>query len=261
MLRQAFDPRALEDEVDQSLRDAFSHAVAVKLGGGAISFRYVPMMCERTPVSLSLLDRLAQPAAKLLGGPVLPVRAKGVRYAGATSWHSDDSGYGVQSVGFAAYLDPLGGESGALRVLPGSHRSELGGALAGYVAGCQTGLTEQTREAWILSLPSVPIHTEPGDIIAFDERLYHASVGGRNRRQWRVDFVLDARAPEEEERLRAYYRGTYLPDWDGGYDVDRYPSYGSHWLASGRPWIERLGELGVYEAAAAEEAFARSRRT
>ncbi|HVJ25924.1 MAG TPA: phytanoyl-CoA dioxygenase family protein, partial [Vicinamibacterales bacterium] len=156
VLRQVFDPQTLEDEVDRSLRDAFSSAVDAKVGGGSISFRYVPMMCERTPISLSLLDRLAQPAATLLGGPVLPVRAKGVLYSGATSWHSDDSGHDVKSVGFAAYLESLSGENGALRVVPGSQRSEFGRALERYVAGCQPGLTEQTREAWILTLPSVP---------------------------------------------------------------------------------------------------------
>lgn len=60
--------------------------------------------------------------------------------------------------------------------------------------------------------------------------------------------------------MQAYYAGVNLPDWDGGYDVDAYPSYGSHWMGSGRPWIDRLGQLGAYGASAAEEAFARSRR-
>jgi hypothetical protein len=53
---------------------------------------------------------------------------------------------------------------------------------------------------------------------------------------------------------------VYLPDWDGGYDVDSYPTYGTHWISSGRPSIDRLGQLGAYEASAAEEAFARGRR-
>jgi hypothetical protein len=254
VLRRAFDPGPLSEEVDRALRDGIPRPREVATGGG-IRFRYVPMMCEHTPLSLSLLDRFALPAAKLLGAPVLPVRAKGVLYSGATGWHSD-SDHAVASVGFAGYLEPLGADSGALRVLPGSHRPALGEAVGAYAAG----LTEGAPEARVAALPGFPVHTEPGDVIAFEEHLYHASAGGQNRRQWRVDYVAEPTGAEEEDRVRAYYGSTYPPDWDGGYDVDRYPSYGKHWLSSGRPWIERLGRLGVYQAAAAGEAFTRSRR-
>jgi hypothetical protein len=96
--------------------------------------------------------------------------------------------------------------------------------------------------------------------VAFDEHLLHSSSGGRDRRQWRVDFVREPDTPEAEDRVRAWYAGQHPAGWDGGYDVDRFPSYGPHWQASGRPWVERLRALGVYEAAEKEEAFARGRR-
>jgi ectoine hydroxylase-related dioxygenase (phytanoyl-CoA dioxygenase family) len=35
----------------------------------------------------------------------------------------------LTSVGFLAYLEPVGAESGALRVLPGSHHPQLGGGI------------------------------------------------------------------------------------------------------------------------------------
>jgi hypothetical protein len=254
VLRRAFDPRPLSEEVDRALRDGFPRSREVATGGG-IRFRYVPLMCERAPISLSLLDRFALPAAELLGAAILPVRAKGVLYSGATGWHRD-SDHAVASVGFAGYLEPLGAGSGALRVLPGSHRPALGEAVGAYAAG----LTEEAPEARVAALPGFAVCTEPGDVIAFEEHLYHASAGGRERRQWRVDYVAAPAGAEEEGRVRAYYDSTYPPDWDGGYDVDRYPTYGGHWLSSGRPWIARLGELGVYRAAAAGEAFTRSRR-
>jgi hypothetical protein len=41
--------------------------------------------------------------------------------------------------------------------------------------------------------------------------------------------------------------------------VDRFPTYGPDWQGSGLPWVERLGQLGAYELAAAEESFARTR--
>lgn len=60
-------------------------------------------------------------------------------------------------------------------------------------------------------------------------------------------------------RTVAYLANLYAPDWNGGYDVDRYPSYGPDWLGSGRPAVARLKELGVYEMASRQEAFTRGK--
>jgi hypothetical protein len=206
------------------------------------------MMSAETPVSLSLLDRLEAVAVTLLGGPVLPTRAKAVVYGGDTEWHVD-SASPVQSLGCAAYLELLGAESGALRVLPGSHRGELAARLR------RLGAIGAPAPA----LPGHVVATEPGDVIVFDEHLFHASAGGGIRRQWRLDYVRDPVGAEDEEHTRAYFRSIYPPDWDGGYDVETFPSYGSAWLGSGRPSVMRLGALGVYELAAIQEARARSR--
>ena len=255
VLRDAFDPGPLAEEVDRSLREGASAWSAA--GAGGTEFRYVPLMCERTPLSLSLLDRFAPLAAQLLRRPVLPVRAKGVSYLGATDWHSD-SGRDVASVGFVAYLESLGAASGALRVLPGSHRAEFGRAIGEYIQH-RAAAAGTDVEAAVATLPGYSVDTEPGDVIVFDEHLYHASAGGRDRRQWRVDYVEDPADAELEAKVRAYFAGIYPPDWDGGYDVDRFPSYGEHWRGSALPGTARLEQLGVYAAAAAQEGFARRR--
>jgi len=252
VLRAVFDPLPLAFEVDRAMAQEFRAPFKAEVGGGELTGHYVPMMCERTPVSLALLDAFAPPAASLLGGPVLPVRAKGVQYFGATAWHRD-SERPVASVGFAAYLERLRADNGALRVLPGSHETVLGAATAAR-------LVARRQESATAAPPGKALETNPGDVIIFDEHLFHASNGGQNRRQWRVDYVRDPTGEVEESSVRAYFRGIYAPDWDGGYDVDLFPSYGKHWLNSGRPWVDRLRQLGVYEASAAEEAFARSRR-
>jgi hypothetical protein len=204
------------------------------------------MMCERTPVSLSLLDELAPVAADLLGRPVLPLRAKGTRIVGDTAWHRD-SELDVPSIGFAGYLEPVDATSGALRVLPGSHRE--------LPAAVPTGTPMEGAAAM-----GEPIASEPGDLIAFDEHLFHASAGGRHRRQWRVDFVADPGDAAGEDRVRLLLDGIFPPGWDGGYDVDRYPSFGMHWQQSRRPSVGRLRELGVYDRAEAEENAARANR-
>jgi hypothetical protein len=238
VLRDHIDPTPLSDEVDRTFVDGLRTDAGVNTGSAGIGFRYVPMMCERTPVSLALVDALAAPAEELLGRRVLPVRAKCTRYVGGSDWHRD-SELDVASMGFVAYLEPLTAGSGALRVQPGSH-------------------TDATAVA---TGDGTALDTRPGDVIAFDEHLMHGSAGGDDRRQWRVDFVGDPETVAEAERVRSYFSLIYPVDWDGGYDIDRFPSYGAYWVRSNRPWTERLRALGVYAYATAQENAARVARS
>jgi hypothetical protein len=240
VLRQALDPTPLKEELSHALAEAcglFEPHEAFATGGGGARYRYVPMMCERTPVSMCLLDQFAEAAAALLGSAVLPGRAKGTVYRGSTGWHRDSHDL-LSSLGFLAYLEPLTARTGALRVVPGSH-TDLAQALP--EAALVEGLDRASGEV---------VETEPGDVIAFDEHLIHGSVGGDKRLQWRVDFVRDPRDTDEEKAVRAYYAQIF-PDQraPAGYDSTRYPSYGEYWRSLARPWTHRLQELGVYRRA------------
>lgn len=251
VLRSAVDPGPLSEEIDRALLDGFGPTDAVRVfshdqvlppedpRSGTVAFRYLPMMCERTPVSLGLLDRFAGVAAELLERAVLPGRAKGTRYYGDSGWHRD-SERDLSSVAFVAYLEPLTARTGALRVLTGSHRDR------------QITIPDRFREE--AAEQGATIETQPGDVIVFDEHVIHGSTGGRERRQWRVDFVADPRSHEEEARLQDYFAQIFPDDLRSpGYDASRYPSYGSYWQALDRPWIARLRSLGVYERAKATE--------
>jgi len=245
VLRQFFDPGPLFAEMNLVLEDAFPPSAAVSRYEG-IHFQYVPMMTAETPASLSLLDRTALVAEQLLGGTVIPTRAKAIRYFGNTAWHVD-SVEPVASLGFMAYFESLNADNGALRVLPGSHLPERGNAVRA-LGGIGKDATE---------LPSEILPTVPGDMIVFDEHLFHSSHGGTTRRQWRIDYLRDPVDTASRKSTLAYFSGIYSPTWSGGYDVDRYPSYGPAWRASSRPAVERLEALGVYELAAKHETFAR----
>jgi len=241
VVRHALDAGALSAEVDRALREGSRGSFESQVARGC----YVPMMGERSPISLGLLDEFAAAAADLLRRPVLPVRAKCVRYSGSTGWHSD-SDRELDSVGFVAYLEALAGDSGALRVLPGSHRPEFARALSDHdMSGAVDGV------------PGFVVTTEPGDVIVLDEHLYHASGGGVTRRQWRVDYVVDPVGDVQEAAVRDFFSSVYPPDWVGGYDAEAFPTYGPAWLASGRPYLGRLTELGAHAAAAFQEARAR----
>jgi hypothetical protein len=246
VLRQFFDPQPLAAEIEQVMRDGL---VTDASRGSEVHFQYVPMMSAKTPVSLSLLDRVEALASALLGGSVLPTRAKGVRYSGNTPWHTD-SASPLTSIGFLAYLEPLRAEDGALRVLPGSHHPDFRDAL------CALGV----NGAADTSLPAQVVLTEPGDLILLNEHLLHASFGGGIRRQWRVDFVQAPVDADTERITQSYFADIYPPDWDGGYDVDRYPTYGPDWRNSSRPSVAQLDALGVYDLSSVQEAFTRSMR-
>ena len=62
--------------------------------------------------------------------------------------------------------------------------------------------------------------------------------GGIMRRQWRIDYLRDPEDAATRNNTIAYYSNIYAPNWNGGYDVDRYPSYGPDWRASGRPAVD-----------------------
>jgi Phytanoyl-CoA dioxygenase (PhyH) len=237
VLRSHIEPEALAEELERLGRDAFGpeppmHHLAQ--GTGTVTFRYAPMMCERTPVSLRLVDALAPVAVELLARPVLPGRAKGTWYANDPGWHRD-SEHDIASIGVVTYLDAAGAESGALRVVPGSHADR---SLRLPEGGDQAG---------------VAVETEPGDVVIFDEHLIHGSRGGTLRRQWRVDFIVDPVSPEEFRSVGAWFDQS-IPDerLDPGYDAARYPSYGPYWQMLDRPWTSRLKELGVYERTRSE---------
>jgi hypothetical protein len=243
VLDRFFDPAPLSVEVDRALADGCRQETAAHVAVGN-SFRYVPMMCETTPVSLSLLDALVGRAAELLGRRALPTRAKATRYAGSTAWHRD-SDLPIASIGVLAYLEPLTGATGALRVVAGSHATAAGDPPAETATGPGRATALETR---------------PGDVIVLDEHLWHSSAGGQGRRQWRVDFVVDPVSPEEAEIVRTYFARIYEPSWDGGYDHEKYPSYGAPLHTPGLPWMARLEELGACRLAQEQQgALDRSR--
>lgn len=125
------------------------------------------------------------------------------------------------SIKVAFYLDPVGRDSGCLRVIPGSHRNPYHDSLwslhldipararsYGHVTakllqmwerdtGSPEGGQELLRdpEVNVFGIPpaEVPAHaieSEPGDVVFFSHQLWHASFGGcRGRRMFTLNFL------------------------------------------------------------------------
>ena len=168
---------ALRAEVDTAIRDAYRATYDERVLDG-ISGHYLPMASRHTPVSAGLVcdDDIFIDAATLLGGPVLPSLPEGVLYFAEAGWHDDD-GIGVKGVKFATYFDELDAANGALRFLPCSQYEEARLRLRDY------------QRAWYREFPGVVIDTKPGDVVAFDLHTFHASLGGRDRLAWTIEYL------------------------------------------------------------------------
>jgi hypothetical protein len=193
-------------------------------------------------------------AERLVGGRVLPspCDTQGILYFGQAGWHNDTC-LAVRGVKFVAYLEPLNADSGALRVLPGSHR---------LAAGALDHL-----HSLDLATPDVPgrvLATQPGDVVAFDPLLWHATWGGRDRHQWTTMYLRDAIAPSWQQGLLDWYA-------DGAADIEELPKgwrpFDHTWVAEGSGkiddprlaqrtmWMYRLNRLGILDRFGVADAF------
>ena len=150
----------------------------------------------------SLLDdeRLHGIARALCGDDYQYWNSDGKYYVGDTRWHSDGSlSNPVGFVKLALYLDPVDADSGALRVIPGSHRT--GEPYAEMI-------DEQIRGERFWGglpgdrIPAVALTSRPGDLVLFNQALKHGAWGGGNRRRMFTINYTRAITPAVLERYR-----------------------------------------------------------
>ena len=151
----------------------------------------------------SLLDdpAITGPASSLLGADFNYLGGDGNYYVGDTGWHAD----GFHTVGrfikMAVYLDPVTADSGALRVIPGSHRMES------HWHSEASRVTNSQEELGIAGsdVPAVALDSEPGDVLVFNHNLLHSSWGGSaRRRMFTLNLSSAARDADAITDLRNY---------------------------------------------------------
>jgi hypothetical protein len=206
------------------------------------------MLGEDAPLSASLLeDPRFFDVAEQLHGKVLPYWCDANRYVDPeTHWHPDIvDDFAFAGVKYLHYLQPLRAGTGALRVIPGSHRKPLHDQIRAYL---------DQHHPRVDQVPAVACEVDPGDVIAFNFPIYHAAVGGA------VDRGLNTLAfypyPRDESQ-RAYMAETMrksLPANEQGFGW-RGEVYPEGWIAAAatnprrRVVVERLRECGVLDAA------------
>jgi hypothetical protein len=134
----------------------------------------------------------------LLGEGFNYLGSSGELYVGGGLWHSDSAHRILTYVKLAMYLDPLTRDTGALRVVPGSHKQDWVGNLD------PVALWDITPN----EVPSVALENQPGDVVVFHESLLHNAIRGGSRRRM-LNLVCCSRArtktemPEVDQRVVA----------------------------------------------------------
>ncbi len=229
------------------------------------------LFVSRSPRLTALLEdpRFVALGDTLLGEGFSFSGGDGGRYNGDTGYHTDmpqpcwQAAEIVRHVKIAFYLEPLRRDTGALRVMPGSH-------LTGdrYFAQLQELVASGDPPRWRsqlameqADLPSQALETRPGDVIAFDHRLLHGSFGGAIGRRM-FDFNLHGPVRNEVERdaALAYYRLLRDPPYNVNW-CDFASGFGPGWMESLPPARRRhfgsfltLGAQVMREKAEREQA-------
>ncbi|MCZ6678951.1 MAG: phytanoyl-CoA dioxygenase family protein [Candidatus Poribacteria bacterium] len=203
-------PGLLADRIDEIDREF--EAVWEAHGGGHSGKPHegtarsciVPFI-DQSEVLSSLLDdpRILGIATSLLGDDFNYLGSDGNYYVGDTGWHSD-GGHRLEDpmhIKIAFYLDPLTRDTGALRVIPGSHR--LG-------EGYADRLTKQIRDSQDLwgihgrDIPAVAFETQPADVVMFNHNTKHAAFGGGTRRRMFTMNLCERYPDNRLAELREY---------------------------------------------------------
>ncbi|HEY9035427.1 MAG TPA: phytanoyl-CoA dioxygenase family protein [Pseudomonadales bacterium] len=136
----------------------------------------LPSIIEKHPYLLSLLTdyRIHNIANSLAGEDFNYLSSDGNIFTGDTAWHRDIYGLVRQHryVKISFYLEDIDGQSGALRVIPGSHH--LGQVFSKMLLD---SLPDPTLHFGLKpeEIPSQIINNEPGDVIVFDYNIQHAT--------------------------------------------------------------------------------------
>jgi hypothetical protein len=196
--------------------------------------------------------------AEQLHGPTLPVYSEANRYhIGDTPWHADlhpsiPDAIDTAGIKFIHYLEPLTASSGALRVIPGSHRQPMHGAVKLHLAN---------HAPAIVDLPAVACETNPGDVVVFHHALFHASAHVRTQRHMHDLAYYPYPASETAaEHLRAALRNQIPPtresmQWHGDW-------FTSAWIREAavdpvrRKVVALMQSAGIFEAVGADAASA-----
>jgi hypothetical protein len=216
-------PGLLRDKIER-ITEEFEAVFAAHGGGhngkphdGSARSCILPFIDQSEYLSALLDDpRVDGIFTSLLGDDYNFLGSDGNFYVGDTGWHSDTDWSGKMRgkpprifYKLALYLDPVGRDSGALRVIPGSHR--YGDSFA---EDLQQRLRTSRESLGITGaeVPAIALESQPGDVVVFNQNTKHSAWGGGARRRM---FTINctARYKNDEISLLRNEIGAFARFW------------------------------------------------
>ena len=160
------------------------------------------------------------------------------------------------------YLQPTSGDHGALRVIPGSHRNPLhqdllrmglDAAFRKHTKQSPKGMEFDMRGE---DVASYIFSSQPGDLIMFNQRTWHAAFGGyEDRRTCTFNFYQNPKSPEEKASMRKLIEAIRSSANKNKKFLNKVGSqYDSWWLENPEKkprrarWIKWLEDWGFVDA-------------
>ena len=160
----------------------------------------VPAFIHKSEQLEWLLDdpRVVGIVSNLIGPDYEYAESDGNLFYCESSWHPDTYSAPLPRlhVKLSFYLDPLHGDSGAIRMIPGTNHHKTP-----YARLLRNNLEDHTRVKEIYGvehdeIPSWTLESEPGDLVVWNFRTVHASFNGGERRRL---FSINFREPEHAD--------------------------------------------------------------
>ena len=200
--------------------------------------------------------RILSIAEQILGEDCFLISCNAGSYVNDTRWHPDCRNFHHHSIKFPIYLQPLDGNNGALRLIPGSHKKPFHDAVSKFNP---PGYDDESMRKGD-SIRDVPTHAckvEAGDVIIFDAHCWHASWGGNtDRRMLSPIYIKTPKTPEEEDAVYENVKLAHAVRQNLAKNTyaERQPEYPLEWLENAESdpvrqrWINSLHKWGYIES-------------
>ena len=249
VLREVLTPQEIE-AVHREFELGLEEFKSTQRGGGARNQLNWSNVRPDMPFITGLLedDRFVERAERLLGQNAIGFDSVSSHFAGDHSpWHPDTELKHLIGFKFGFYLQPIDGESGALRVLPGSHKSPYYDNLFDILwpNGDSSGRNVDVRDA-----PAFVCVSNPGDAVVFNYQVWHGTWGGStDRRMVAMQFQKCPETAEEEAAVRSHVAGHRTMMEEFGWEASHHPEWVANPGGSKRRqrWITKLREMGYID--------------
>jgi len=152
--------------------------------------KILPQIADKCPEIRALLKHgeIVNIVTDILGDGYQLIGSDANIYECGTRWHTDIIGlpYNCKNVKLIFYLDPSKVNEDCFRVLPGSHfhTDKFAKQLKQHIREPKINL-----DLDVSGIPCQQVSTQPGDVVVFDARIWHAvDYAGRRRRAFSFLF-------------------------------------------------------------------------